>query len=150
MLDRLKVLTSIVVGCAVAFVPAGSVHATVIQSFIVPANDGSTATNGQILEFDSRTGDFVGVVVPIQGVNQIIQGLTRGPDGSLYVLEHASGATGFGGPGDIIRIQPNGTRSVVYQGLTRPGSIVIGSDQAIYVSNRGTSVGTGEVLKIEP
>ena len=71
-----------------------------------------------------------------------------GRDGSLYVLEHATG-NGFSGPGDIIRVEPNGTRTTVYQGLTRPGSILIGPNDEIYVSNRGTSVGTGEVLKIE-
>jgi glucose/arabinose dehydrogenase len=34
--------------------------------------------------------------------------------------------------------------------VTRPGSVVVGPDGALYVSNQGTSIGTGEVLRIEP
>ena len=36
--------------------------------------------------------------------------LDFGPDGSLYVLQHATGATFFTGPGQLIRVAPNGTR----------------------------------------
>jgi len=41
-------------------------------------------------------------------------------------------------------------QATVVGGLTRPGSVVVGPDGALYVSNRITSVGTGEVLRIEP
>lgn len=85
----------------------------------------------------------------LEGFKTLID-LDFGPDGSLYVLEHATGPVFFGGPGQVIRIAPNGTRSVVIGGLTRPTSLVVDSDGAIYVSNRGVSIGTGEVLKIEP
>jgi hypothetical protein len=78
--------------------------------------------------------------------------LDFGPDGSLYVLQHATGPVFFGGPGRVIRVAPDGTRTIVAPAvaLSRPTSIVVGADGAVYVSNKGTSVGTGEVLRIEP
>lgn len=75
--------------------------------------------------------------------------LDFGPDGSLYVLEHATGAVFFGGPGRVIRIAQDGTRSVVVGGLTRPTSLVVDFDGTIYVTNKGLSIGGGEVLRIE-
>jgi hypothetical protein len=75
--------------------------------------------------------------------------LTFGPDGSLYVLQHATGATFFGGPGQLIRVASNGTRTVVVSDLSRPASVVVDDDGTIFISNRGTSVGTGEVLRID-
>jgi glucose/arabinose dehydrogenase len=38
----------------------------------------------------------------------------------------------------------------IVSGLSRPGSVAVGPDGALYVSNRSTSIGTGEVLRIEP
>lgn len=75
--------------------------------------------------------------------------LDFGPDGSLYVLQHATGATFFTGLGQLIRVARNGTRSVVVDNLTRPTSVLVDQDGTIYISNRGTSIGTGEVLSIE-
>jgi hypothetical protein len=76
--------------------------------------------------------------------------LTFGPDGSLYVLEHSTGPVFFALPGQLLKIAPDGTRTTVVDGLTRPGSVAVGPDGALYVSNRSISVGTGEVLRIEP
>ena len=75
--------------------------------------------------------------------------LDFGPDGSLYVLEHASGPVFFGGPGRVIRVAPDGTKTDVVTGLTRPTSVVVDGDETIYVTNRGISVGIGEVWRIE-
>lgn len=50
----------------------------------------------------------------------------------------------------MLRVAPNGTRTTVLGGLTRPTSIAVGPRGALYVSNRGLSVGSGEVLRIEP
>jgi glucose/arabinose dehydrogenase len=44
----------------------------------------------------------------------------------------------------------DGTRTTVIAGLARPGSVAIGLDGALYVSTQSTSIGTGEVLRIEP
>lgn len=98
-------------------------------------------------------------VVPGQAPTVAWSGFTTvidiafGPDGSLYVLEHSTGSTGppfFQLPGRLLKVAPDGTRTSVIAGLTRPGSVAIGPDGALYVSNRSTSVGTGEVLRIEP
>lgn len=86
--------------------------------------------------------------VALSGFKTIID-LEFGPDGSLYVLQHATGAF-FQGPGVVIRVRPDGTRSVMYGDLSRPTSLVVSPEGVIYVSNRGTSVGDGEVLRIEP
>jgi glucose/arabinose dehydrogenase len=75
--------------------------------------------------------------------------LDFGPDGSLYVLEHASGPVFFGGPGRVIRVAPDGTRIDAVTGLTRPTSVAVDRDGTIYVTNRGISVGIGEVWRIE-
>jgi sugar lactone lactonase YvrE len=73
-----------------------------------------------------------------------------GPDGSLYVLEHSTGPVFFALPGRLLRVAPDGTRTTVIDGLTRPGSVAVGPDGALFVSNRSISIGTGEVLRIEP
>jgi glucose/arabinose dehydrogenase len=78
-----------------------------------------------------------------------ITDLAFGPDGSLYVVEHATGPVFFGGPGRVIRVAPDGTRTDVITGLDRPTSVAVGPDGAVYVTNHGISVGTGEVLRVD-
>jgi len=85
--------------------------------------------------------------VAYSGLKTIID-LDFGPDGSLYVLQHATGPF-LSGNGALIRIAPDGTRTTLAsEGLTRPTSVLVGDDGAIYVTNRGISVGTGEVIRI--
>ena len=76
--------------------------------------------------------------------------LSFGPDGNVYLLEHASSPTFFGGFGRVLRIATDGTSSVVVDGLVRPTSVLVDSDGTVYVTNRGVSIDTGEVLRIEP
>ena len=71
-----------------------------------------------------------------------------GPDGSLYVLEHAGGPQFFAGPGQIVRVAPNGARSVVLGGLDRPTSLIVDQAGTVFVTNHGIAVGTGEVLRV--
>ena len=73
-------------------------------------------------------------------------------DGSLYVLQYATSPALPGGPGQIVRVDPTGARSVVDTGaaLQQPTSIALGPDGALYVSNRGITPGQGEVLRIVP
>jgi hypothetical protein len=102
----------------------------------------------------------------LEGFTAIID-LTFGPDGSLYVLQHATdpGLTGFGA---LIRVAPDGTRTIIAnEGLIKPTSVVIAptdeSDDSddddedadadaltFYISNCGTCVGVGEVIRIQP
>jgi hypothetical protein len=70
--------------------------------------------------------------------------------GNLFVLQHATGPTMLLGPGELIRVAPDGTRTTVIAGLDRPTSVAVGPDGALYVTDHGLSVGGGEVLRVEP
>jgi DNA-binding beta-propeller fold protein YncE len=72
------------------------------------------------------------------------------PDGNLYVLEHSTGPVFFQLPGRLLKVAPDGMQTTVIDNLARPGSVALGLDGAIYISNRSTSIGTGEVLRVDP
>jgi hypothetical protein len=73
--------------------------------------------------------------------------------GALYVLEVASGLAppnpnpGLG-VGRLKRQCPGGSPVVLLDGLTFPGGVAIGADDAAYITNQGTSATTGEVLRL--
>jgi hypothetical protein len=74
-------------------------------------------------------------------------------DGTLYVLQYASSPSGLGGPGQIVKVAPNGTRTVLQTGTTlqQPAGVAIGpSDGTLYVTNKTITPGGGEVLRIVP
>jgi sugar lactone lactonase YvrE len=69
--------------------------------------------------------------------------------GNLYVLQFAS-ETGLSGPGVLIRVDPDGTRTIVATGLAAPTSVAIGPDGNAYVSNCGACpAGAGQVIRID-
>jgi hypothetical protein len=81
-----------------------------------------------------------------------IMDLAFDEDGTLWVLEidHDS-LLGPGTDGAIFAVDENGekTRLDLPAGtLTAPGGITVGEDGALYVTNKGTSAGAGEVLRI--
>src|SRR5262245_4117577 len=82
--------------------------------------------------------------------------LAFGADGSLYVLQHASGVPGvpfpFAGPGSLWRVPPGGggSSTLVAGNLPRATGLVVGRDGALYVSVNGASAGTGAVWRIAP
>jgi hypothetical protein len=91
----------------------------------------------------------------LSGFSFIID-LAVGRDGSLYVLEFATGP-GLSGPGDLWRVRPSGTtRTLVASGFVAPGSVAIGGDGALYVSNCSIFPGAGpfpcngNVVRIAP
>lgn len=84
-----------------------------------------------------------------EGGLAMITDIDRGPDGSLYVLQYASFPF-FGGPGQLIRIAPDGSRTVLTMALNQPAGVLAGPDGAVYVSQYGNSAGVGEVLRIVP
>ena len=69
--------------------------------------------------------------------------------GDLYVLQHLDGPAPLN-TGSVIRVGADGSRTTIIRGLVRPTSIAIGDDGALYISHRGISVGTGEVLRVGP
>lgn len=91
--------------------------------------------------------------VVYSGFTNIID-VTFGPDGSLYVLEIVqNGIPNFGGGGRIVRIEPDGTQSVVLSGpqyLFAPGGIAVGNDGALYVTVASISSTDGAVIRVEP
>jgi hypothetical protein len=71
---------------------------------------------------------------------------------SLYVLQFATGPF-LAPPGALIRVDlATGLRTVVPVVLLQPGGVTVscGDGEVLYVSNKGTSVGGGEVLRIAP
>ena len=120
---------------ALALSASPPLHAAALQSLYLPANDGTTASSGQVLEYDSRTGAYVGVFAPSQGASQI-QGLTRGPDGALYGSYFD---TNSNTDGRVLRISPGGTVSTFVApgsgGLYSPGGLTFGPDGHLYVAN---------------
>ena len=68
-------------------------------------------------------------------------------DGSLYVLEHATGP-GLSGPGELLKVSRSGKRSTISAALTHPTALLISRSGAIYVINNGTDAGAGELLRL--
>jgi hypothetical protein len=67
---------------------------------------------------------------------------------NLLVVEDAGGPAFFAAPGRLLRIAPDGTRTVIIDGLDRPTSVAVGSEGEIDVTNHGITPGIGEVLRI--
>jgi hypothetical protein len=55
----------------------------------------------------------------------------------------------FGGPGRLLKVAPDGTRTTVLGDLDRPTSVVVGWEGELYVTNHGITAGAGEVLRID-
>ena len=83
---------------------------------------------------------------------KMIMDMAFAKDGSLYVLQYASSPFALGGPGLIVKVAPNGTRTTLETGaaLQQPAGLAIGKDGALYVSNKTVTPGGGEVLRILP
>jgi hypothetical protein len=86
------------------------------------------------------------------GFNAIL-GIAFDKAGAMYVLENTTGNPfPTPGTGDIIRIDPSGSRRPLVTGLNLPTALEYGPDGNLYVSNWGlgpTALGGGEVLKIK-
>jgi hypothetical protein len=72
-------------------------------------------------------------------------------DGDLYVVEIAANGLLSGDPtGALIKIRRDGSReTVLSEGLIAPYGVAISREGDIYVSNRSTSAGEGEVLRLK-
>jgi hypothetical protein len=116
---------------------------------------------GELTGFPFPVGAAQVYRVPPQGGTPVVvaTGFTNIIDvvidrnGVGYVLEHdADGLFAPLGPsegGRLTRVTRDGTRTVIAStGLVRPGALAIGTDGAIYVTNRSVSAGGGEVVRI--
>jgi hypothetical protein len=72
--------------------------------------------------------------------------------GRLLVLEIFKNGLLSGDPtGALVRVAQDGSRTeIASTGLVTPTSVAVGEDNALYVSNKGTLAGVGEVLRIRP
>ncbi len=152
--DLLRVAANGNVSLVATFPPASN-GAEAVPTEVERGPDGALYVS--LLTGAPFTAGVAGVYKIVDGQPQLVQGgfktitdFTFGPDGSMYVLEHASSPTFFGGPGRLTRIAPNGARTLITSALNRPTSVLVGDDGAIYVSNNGVSIGAGEVLRIQP
>jgi hypothetical protein len=72
--------------------------------------------------------------------------------GNMYVLEMAAGGllnAETDPRGQLIKVDPGGNRTTIaMDGLVLPTGMVVGPDDAIYVSNYGVMGGIGEVVRI--
>ncbi len=84
--------------------------------------------------------------VYLSGFTTIID-IAFAADGSLYVLEHASGPA-LSGPGVLVKVSPNGARTTLSDALNRPTALLVGHHGAVYVTNNGTSNSGGELLRL--
>jgi len=79
--------------------------------------------------------------------------LAFGRDGTLWVLEIDHDSLLGGDPyGAIYSVDANGEKTLLdlpAGTLTAPGGITVGHDGALYVTNKTTSAGDGEVLRID-
>ncbi len=82
------------------------------------------------------------------GFNKVIDIAFDGSD--LYVLEYDTAPFLFGAPGRLLRVHADGKQDEVIGGLSHPTSVAVGPDRALYVTNNGDQVGSGEVLRIKP
>jgi hypothetical protein len=103
-----------------------------------------------VFRVDPRTGEYTTYA---GGFTNVID-LDFGRDGTLYVLEidHDS-LLAPGTEGGLWAVPPGGGAAEQIElpagTLTHPGGIAVGKHGDLYVSNRATEAGAGEVLKIE-
>jgi sugar lactone lactonase YvrE len=87
----------------------------------------------------------------VTGLNTVL-GLVFDSKDRMYVLEMTAGAPfPMPGMGRILRVEPNGKKTVIATGLSLPTGMTMGPDGKLYVSNVGFSpdaIGGGQVLQV--
>jgi hypothetical protein len=97
---------------------------------------------GTLAEGAGNGGANVWRIVPGQAPEVFVDGLTAvvdlafGPDGSLYVCEFSTDIDTFSPLGAIVRIRPDGQRTVLGEGsLFFPGGVAVNRRGRVFVSN---------------
>jgi hypothetical protein len=81
-----------------------------------------------------------------------VLGITFDEVGGMYILENTTGnPTPTPGTGDIIRIDPSGTKMTIASGLNFPTAMTFGPDNKLYVSiwGFGGAPGMGEIWQFD-
>lgn len=72
---------------------------------------------------------------------------------NLYALEHSVESLWKGNPaGALVKIAPDGTRTVVadgQDGLVYPTNVKLGPNGSVYVTNKGSIPGEGELVRVD-
>lgn len=80
-----------------------------------------------------------------------IMALAFGPDGSLFVAELTQHLVKFTPDGDIVRVAPDGRRTVIGRGeLPFPGGVAVGPDGTIFATTNSTLGRSGNLVSIAP
>jgi hypothetical protein len=131
-------------------------------AFYVGEFTGNAAQPGSARIYRITPGDRPEIIA--DGFTQII-GLDFDSEGNLYVLEFSANGLPYIPPaaptnnldpaftGALIQVSPDGVRRTLIgpgEGLVAPGGLSVGPDEAVYVSNFGTTVGTGQVIRVDP
>jgi hypothetical protein len=142
--------------------PVGPPMVEAVPTAVARGNDGDLYV-GQLTGFPFvpgvaniyRVAPGQDPVVHCTGFKAIMD-LAFGPDGSLYVVENATGGVPpFGlfflpNTGRLSRVAPDCTVTPVLQGLNRPTAVAVGADGTVYVTNNGVTAGAGQVLAVAP
>jgi sugar lactone lactonase YvrE len=128
-----------------------------VPTSVAVAPDGSYRV-GQLVGFPFPPGTARVFRVPRGGGTPTVvaEGFTHisdlafAADGSLLVLQLATGSLlGPPTPGALVRVAADGTRTtIVSEGLVRPTALAVAANGDVYISNRGTSYGEGEVVRL--
>jgi hypothetical protein len=82
-----------------------------------------------------------------------ILGVLFDPLGGLYVLENTTGNDfPTPGTGDVIRVDPDGSRMTIVSGLLLPTAMTFGPDEKLYISNWGfgpPAIGGGHIVQVD-
>ncbi len=128
--------------------PDGAYYVSQLTGFPFPLG------GAKIFRVDPRTGKYT---IYAEGFTNVMD-LDFGRDGTLYVLEIDSDSllsrpvrpSNEGGLWTVPRRGGTPKKVDLPAGtLTNPGGIAVGRHGELYVSNRSTSAGTGQVLEIE-
>jgi len=101
-------------------------------------------------------GATTGACVDWAGGLRHVVSIAFGPDGDLYVSQFGPGPgppflPGWATPGAVNRVDA-GTKAIspVYSALFAPGGITVDDDGTIFVTNKSTSIASGQVIRIKP